>query len=100
MAVWFKEECVNLMRALLLFHCFWLLKSVCAITVALAKVIASAFVYDQINLLLYEHDGEIPFSNFDFAEWIILMDIFVCLLYLKCDFYNMLVTFHSVSSKR
>lgn len=56
------------MRALLLFHCFWLLKSVCAITVLLAKVIASAFVYDQVNLLQHKHYREIPFSNFAFAE--------------------------------
>lgn len=64
----------------------------------LGKVIALAFVYEQVNLLLHECHTGISFSNFDFAESIIQMDIFAWLLFLKCDFYNMLVIFHSVSS--
>jgi len=34
----------------------------------LGKVIASAFVHDQVNLLLHECDRGIALSNFAFAE--------------------------------
>lgn len=94
MALCFKKEYAVLMSALLLFHCLWLLKTVCAINMAFGKVIASAIVYDQVNL----HGWGIHFSNFAFAEWEITMDIFLKVLFLQGHFWNMLATFQSVSS--
>lgn len=44
------------------------IKDSCAINVVLGKVIASAFVYNQVNLLLHERGRGIAFSNFAFAE--------------------------------